>query len=89
MIQQRQCLKLILDMYKTIQEKVLPYDFAPEDIGRIIDSLQTNRDSTLMSITSGSETLSDSISVLTTNIDSLNTTIESQKAEIAELKSTS
>ena len=28
-----------IGMYKTIQEKVLPYDFAPEDIGRIIDSL--------------------------------------------------
>ena len=75
-----------IGMYKTIQEKVLPYDFAPEDIGRIIDSLQTNRDSTLMSIMSGSETLSDSVSILTTNIDSLNATIESQKAEIAELK---
>ncbi len=73
-------------MYKTIKEKVLPYDFAPEDIGSIIDSLQTSRDSTFSSFMAGSESLQDTIALMSTNIDSLNTTIESQKAEITELK---
>ena len=75
-----------IHMYKTIQEKVLPYDFAPEDIGSIIDSLQSNRDSTFTSIMAGSESLQDTITLMSTRIDSLNAQIESQEAEIAELK---
>ena len=75
-----------IGMHKTIQEKVLHFDFAPEDMGHIIDSLQTNRDSTLSSIMADEESLRDTINLMSTNIDSLNATIESQKAEIAELK---
>ena len=73
-------------MYKTIQEKVLPYDFKPEDIGGIIDSLQTTRDSSFASIMAGSESLRDTITFMATSIDSLNAQIESQKVEIEELK---
>ncbi len=68
-----------ISMYKTIQEKVLPYDFAPEDIGEIIDSLQTSRDSSFANIMAGSESLRDTITTMST-------TIESLEAEIAELK---
>jgi len=75
-----------ISMYKTIQEKVLPYDFAPEDIGHIIDSLQTSRDSSYNSIMTGEASLRDTITLMSTSIESLNATIESQKAEIAELK---
>lgn len=75
-----------IGMYKTIQEKVLPYDFAPENIGEIIDSLQTSRDSSFTSIMAGSESLRDTITSMSTNIESLEAEVESQKAEIAELK---
>ena len=75
-----------IGMYKTIQEKVLPYDFKPEDIGSIIDSLQTSRDSSFSNVMAGSESLRDTISTMSASIDSLNAKVESQEAEIADLK---
>jgi chromosome segregation ATPase len=75
-----------IGMYKTIQEKVLPYDFKPEDIGGIIDSLQTSRDSSFTSIMAGSESLRDTISIMSAGIDSLQAEVESQNAEIEKLK---
>ena len=75
-----------IGMHKTIQEKVLHFDFAPEDMGHIIDSLQTNRDSTFNSIMADEASLQDTITLMSTSIDSLNATIESQKTEITELK---
>ena len=66
-------------MYSAIREKVLPYDFKPENTSAIIDSLQMNRDSTLMDITGKSFAMAD-------QIDSLNSTIESQQLEIDTLQ---
>jgi len=79
-------LETYIGMHKTIQEKVLHFDFAPEDMGTIIDSLQTTRDSSLNSIMAGSESLRDTITFMSTAMDSLNTVVETQQAEIAELK---
>ncbi len=73
-------------MYKTIKEKVLPYDFKPEDIGAIIDSLQTSRDSSFTSIMTGSESLRDTISFMASSIDSLEAEVAELKAEIEKFK---
>jgi chromosome segregation ATPase len=75
-----------IGMYKTIQEKVLPYDFKPEDIGGIIHSLQTTRDSSFASIMSGSESLRDTISIMSASIESLTSEVETLKAEIEKYK---
>ncbi len=73
-------------MYKTIQEKVLPFDFKPEDIGGIIDSLQTSRDSSFAGIMAGSESLRDTISNMSTSIGNLEAEVAELKAEIEKYK---
>lgn len=65
-------------MYDAIREKVLPYDFKPENTSAIIDSLHMNRDSTLMNIKGESYVMAD-------QIDSLTITINSQQTEIDSL----
>lgn len=71
-------LKRYIIMYDAIREKVLPYDFKPENTSAIIDSLQMDRDSTLMDITGKSFDL-------TGQIDSLTLKIDSQQVEIDKL----
>tara|TARA_B100000809_G_C14826177_1_gene419252 strand:- start:53 stop:583 length:531 start_codon:yes stop_codon:yes gene_type:complete len=73
-------------MYDAIREKVLPYDFEPENTSAIIDSLHANRDSTLMNITGRTINMADQIDSLNIEIDSHKLEIDSQKFEIDSLQ---
>jgi len=75
-----------IGMYKTIQEKVLPYDFKPEDMGAIIDSLKTSRDSSFANVMAGSESLRDTISSMSASIESLEAEVAKLKAENEKFK---
>lgn len=51
-------------MYTTIKDQVVMHDFDPSAIGTIIDSLKTSREASISGLTSSSQTLADSLSVL-------------------------
>ncbi len=69
-----------LDLYySTLKDKVLIEDFDPSALPEIIDSLKNARAEKLIGLTTTSASLSDSITVLTTEIDSLKETLTSIK----------
>jgi hypothetical protein len=63
-----------LGVYTTLSEKVFQYNFDPEKITFLIDSLRTTRDSTF---TSASSILQDSLSLLKNKNMSLQVTLDS------------
>lgn len=70
-------------MHQAIVDKVLKHDFLPADMGDIIDSLHTNRDS---SFAASTEVWQDSVASLNAQIEKLNTAsaTEEQKVGMAE-----
>ena len=58
-------------MAKTIKEKVIKYDFNPENMGKILDSLQSNRDSAIAKEKSKFSLLRDSVKIYAHLSDSL------------------
>jgi hypothetical protein len=52
-------------MYTTIKEQVVKHDFNPADMGMIIDSLKAGRDATVLGLTQTTQTMTDSVAVLT------------------------
>ena len=73
-------------MYDVVREKVLKYDFNPEDFDGIVDSLISGNDSVFTVLMEGSEVLRDTISLMSDNIEILHAQIDSQKVEIEVLE---
>ncbi len=57
--------------YNTIKEKVLTHDFDPAALPEIIDSLRTSRDEKISGLSTASESLADSVTMLTTELATL------------------
>jgi hypothetical protein len=66
---------LYFGVYKTVSEKVVNYKFDPARTNVLIDSLKTQRDTSLAELTATSSVLSDSIKVLKAENTKLQTTI--------------
>ena len=66
-------------MHSVIEEKVVKHAFDPSEMGQIIDSLRTHRDSTFSGLTATSVALTDSITTLQKENTSL-------KAKVASLE---
>ena len=87
--------KLYYGLYTTIKEKVVLHDFDPAQMSQIIDSLRAGRDATFAGLTAASESLSDSLTMLSQENKNLRAKLDSlavgsggeDKSElIAELK---
>ena len=57
--------KVYYGLYTTIKEKVILHDFDPAKMPQIIDSLRAGKDATFAGLTAASESLRDSLSMLT------------------------
>ena len=76
-------------VYDQLREKVVTFDFAPENFASILDSFMTvrqHKDSAFQSMMSGSEVLRDTIATLSSLNDSLTGDITALKAENEKLK---
>lgn len=78
--------ELYKGMYDIIQEKVIPYDFEPENIGVIIDSLKSSKDTSFENLMTGSDALRDTISIMTNSVNNLDLTIDSLQKKIISLQ---
>jgi len=57
--------KLYYGVYTSIKDKVILHDFDPAKMPQIIDSLKEGRDATFAGLTAASQSLKDSLSMLT------------------------
>jgi Short C-terminal domain len=69
--------KLYYGLYTTIKEKVVLHDFDPAQMPQIIDSLRAGRDATFAGLTAASESLNDSLTMLSQENKSLKAKLDS------------
>lgn len=67
-------------VYKTISEKVLRYKFDPAKTSTLIDSMKMHRDSTMSGLQAESLTLTDSLRILHSENEKLQTAIQDMTA---------
>jgi hypothetical protein len=68
--------KVYYGLYTTIKEKVILHDFDPAKMPQIIDSLRAGKDATFAGLTAASESLRDSLSMLTKENSELKTKLD-------------